>query len=220
MRYTAVLLLLLLTFTYCSGSSDFNEIVRDCSANASLLLCVQDTSCRARFYLDTFTSPYREAYYRYLYLNILLPRIQLNNSFVVQQIISSDAPSSELSESLCITQLAGVAPVDFLQVPWNSVQYKGAREWLLAVLRQADFCADNEIFVIEQQKCQCKPGGKVCNIDPPGSLTFPVYGFHLMVIVTTIWILIRIADFLREGRTYFVKITEVNSQVKTLSQFM
>lgn len=125
-------------------------------------------------------------------------------------------------ESFCASEIralalaANVTDPLYLQMIANASVLENNRIWWLAMLRQAEFCGVNEIFVIEAGGCQTKTG-KQSNVDPPGFLIFPSYSFTAVVLLLSGFIFVRIGMFSREIYSYTMRFTDLFAQVTRVS---
>lgn len=196
-----------------SSTAADTGVVDQCLVNISLAICTSDVECKSRFYQDVYAPPYSVDLFNVLLHQYLSTRLsELDPAFVVDQIAAGTIVSSGVGAiDAAVQSCRDALSIDSSTSNTTALSTDSIR-WWQSILTLADFCTENERFVLEENGCQCQPG-KQCQEDPPGYLTFQIASFDFAVALTVVIVLWHNVLLMREVRSLASKIT---TSVKTL----
>lgn len=202
-----------------------------CFLNTSLAICNSDIECKSRFYQDVYAQPYARQLFDLLLRQHLSTRLSLDSAeqqllidplFVISQtvpynpslpITGDSAVDSSLQSCFDALQAENATAASLLLTLGSNQSAAVGVRWWLAVLRLADFCTENERFVLEENGCQCQPG-KQCQEDPPGYFQFQIASICFAVALSVFVVLWHYYLFMREIRSLGNKISTTVKELR------
>ncbi len=183
--------------------SDINAIESSaCLSAISFDLCVPDTYCKGRFYLDHFVvMPLQKQVFDYLLEQYLLgqPSLPSNDWFLALLASTNLGYTADFDSAFLAdidlaygTACATNGSIGTLLQDGTNLSVEDGRAMWLLFLRQASFCTENEVYVLDVG-CVCREG-KTCDEISAGmhlSSTGPIMLFIAVVAVVALWAMFR-----------------------------
>lgn len=203
-------LIMLGTIGPCSGQQVTNNTLNctqaqlECINAVSYELCITDATqeCQTAFFLDEFASmSYTEMLFYYLadlYIYESASPIAVS-TFLLPQTLSANDSFSEWVDALYGTNCSRDPSVLAVLVNSTETQATYGREWWLSLLRVADFCLPNQIYVIGMG-CVCKEN-KDCSETGTQPFTSIVTAMIFLILVVFFFVLYRIYVYTRHSQS-------------------
>lgn len=183
-----------------NSSLNVTQIQLECLNAVSYDLCSNDASytCPTRFYLDQFVEPlYRQQLFTYL-VDRYIFETNASASWLLSQLLGASDTYSNSVDSTYGTQCSTDPDIQTLVSGTSPAQADIGRNWWLLLMKQAEFCTENQIF-LQGMGCVCKED-KNCDETNTHQYTEVMRTMIFIVIVALVVTLSSIYVFTRHGQ--------------------